>query len=196
MMRRLLKWLDVNFEPLTVTLIFFVMFALVTAQVIIRFIFKSGFSWGEEASRYLFVWLVFSGLSFAVRNNKHICTNFLRAMLDIHLQKAVMIIVDLLFLLFLGIIFKSSIDIVQTTAKFGDKGLTLPVSLNVLYSAALFGTSIMIIRGIQTLCWKIKRFKQPFELFSNEGGLQSGAEEIFFMPENLKTKDPGTSTWN
>ena len=53
-MKKTLRWLDVNFEAILMVLFFSLMILLVTVQVVLRFIFKTGFSWGEEVARLLF----------------------------------------------------------------------------------------------------------------------------------------------
>lgn len=184
-MKKALKWLDVNFEPLIVTIIFFAMLTLVSTQVVLRFIFESGFAWGEELSRYMYVWLVFCCLSYVVRNNKQISVAFARNMINPKAQKVIVLIVDIIFFAFIIILLRSSIGIVMTTAKFGDKGMTLPVTLNVMYVAGIVGYSLMLIRFIQVFIWKIKRFKCSFELFLNEGGLYSNVEKTFHMPKDM-----------
>lgn len=58
-MKKFLRWLDINFEPLCMTVMFYLMSGLMVLQVILRFAFHTGFAWGEEVSRFIFVWLVF-----------------------------------------------------------------------------------------------------------------------------------------
>ena len=51
-MKKTLRWLDVNFEAILMVLFFSLMILLVTVQVVLRFIFKTGFSWGEEPEQW------------------------------------------------------------------------------------------------------------------------------------------------
>ena len=71
-MKKFLRWLDINFEPLCMTVMFYLMSGLMVLQVILRFAFHTGFAWGEEVSRFIFVWLVFLSIPYAVRNARHI----------------------------------------------------------------------------------------------------------------------------
>lgn len=66
-MKKTLRWLDVNFEAILMVLFFSLMILLVTVQVVLRFIFKTGFSWGEEVARLLFVWMSFSSFGYLTR---------------------------------------------------------------------------------------------------------------------------------
>ena len=93
-MKKFLRWLDINFEPLCMTVMFYLMSGLMVLQVILRFAFHSGFAWGEEVSRFIFVWLVFLSIPYAVRNARHISIDFIREFLPVSIKKAVMIIVN------------------------------------------------------------------------------------------------------
>ena len=68
-MKKTLRWLDVNFEAILMVLFFSLMILLVTVQVVLRFIFKTGFSWGEEVARLLFVWMSFSSFGYLTRGS-------------------------------------------------------------------------------------------------------------------------------
>lgn len=68
-MKKFLRWLDINFEPLCMTVMFYLMSGLMVLQVILRFAFHTGFAWGEEVSRFIFVWLVFLSLDLLKQGN-------------------------------------------------------------------------------------------------------------------------------
>lgn len=59
-------------------LFFSLMILLVTVQVVLRFIFKTGFSWGEEVARLLFVWMSFSSFGYLTRGSRHVRVGFFR----------------------------------------------------------------------------------------------------------------------
>lgn len=47
--------------------------ALVTfVQIVLRYVFNSGFTWAQEATTYLFAWLVLLGISYGARKKTHI----------------------------------------------------------------------------------------------------------------------------
>ena len=41
-------------------------------QVIMRYVFHSSLGWSEELARYMFVWLVFIGISYGAKVMRHI----------------------------------------------------------------------------------------------------------------------------
>ncbi len=48
------------------------MATFVFVNVVLRYFFNSGITWSEEASRYLFIWLIFLGAIVAFRENVHL----------------------------------------------------------------------------------------------------------------------------
>lgn len=68
---KFLKWLDAHFERVCMGILFVVMFVVVLTGIITR-IAGSPISWTEEAARLSFVWMIFFGLSFGTKYDKHI----------------------------------------------------------------------------------------------------------------------------
>lgn len=185
-MKKALRWLDVNFEPLCMSITFFLMAGLITIQVILRFVFQSGFPWGEEISRFIFVWLVFLSIPYAARNGRHIGIDFLRERLPETARRIIMLIIDVGSIVLFAFLLKGSIAIVQHAAEYGDNALTLSISMNWLHVAAVVGYILMEVRLLQSLIWKITHFKSSYELFRNTNGRYSHALDLFFMPASEK----------
>lgn len=70
-MKHFLKQLDAHFERVCMGILFVVMFIVVFAGIVTRLI-GSPISWTEEAARLSFVWMIFFGLSFGTKYDKHI----------------------------------------------------------------------------------------------------------------------------
>ncbi|QCJ44731.1 TRAP transporter small permease [Bacillus sp. S3] len=182
-MKSAFAWLDKNFEPIIMTILFYAITTLITLQVILRFFFQSGFSWAEEVSRFLFVWLMYFSISYLTRNHGHIKISFLVDLLNEKMKKVMMIIVDLIFIAFSIAIFLSAIRICQSVIEFNDRAVTVDVSMNVIYGAGLIGFALIIIRLVQGIVWKVKNFSKPMEYFENERGVYSGVNEICLLPK-------------
>lgn len=58
-------------------LLMFIMVAVITAQVISRYIFGSPFTWTEELGRYTFIWMSFLGMALGVKKAGHIALDLL-----------------------------------------------------------------------------------------------------------------------
>lgn len=166
MMKKIFKWLDVNFEPLVTTVLFFAMTILVAGQVVLRFGFRQGFSWAEEFARYMFVWLVYLCVSYATRKNRHIKLSVVSGLFPEKGQKIFAIISDLLFFIFTVILLFNFMKVVESTARYGDMAVTLNVSRNVLYFSGAVGFLLNTIRLVQNIVWKVSRFSAPIGIFS------------------------------
>ena len=188
-MKKALKWLDINFEPLMMSVLFFAMTTLITVQVILRFVFKTGFAWGEEVSRYLFVWLVFMSIPYAARNNRHIGLDFIRELFPEKVRKVYMVMIDLAAIVMFGLFLYNAGMICYHAAYYGDMAQTLPASVNWMHAAAVVGYAMILVREFQCLAWKLSHFNSSYELFCNASGRYSGATKVFFMPADQKAHE-------
>jgi TRAP-type transport system small permease protein len=175
MVKKIYTWLDINFEPVIVVTMFSVMTGLVALQVVLRFIFQTGFSWAEEVSRYLFVWIIYLAVSYATRNNRHIKLSVILAAFPDKGKRVMSIVSDFLFFIFSAVAFYACYRVVATTSDFGDKAITINISMNVLYAAGLIGFALNTARLLQNLMWRIRYFKSDLTIFLNENGLVSGS---------------------
>ena len=177
MAKKILRWLDVNFEPIVVLALIIVMVSLIALQVVLRFFFKIGINWIEEITRYFFVWLVVFSTSYGARNNRHIRFNFLLTLLSDKGKRIVMLVSDALFFVFSATMIYYSYKLCEIIAKYGDRAVAIDISLNILYLAGLFGFILCSTRLMQCLWWKIKHFKDDIEIFetlySNEPEMQN-----------------------
>jgi len=74
-MKTILHHLDRSEEYLACTLLF-VLYLMLTFTIIMRFGFSIGYSWIEELSRVVFVWVVMLGAAAAMRRGTHIRLTF------------------------------------------------------------------------------------------------------------------------
>lgn len=184
-MKKTVQWLDANFEPILMALLFFAMILLVSLQVVLR-IFGKGFNWGEEMSRLLFVWLSFISFGYLTRNNRHVRMAFARDFLPDKARRAVMLLCDLLFMVFIVFGFTAAVTVCKQATQYGDNLVTIHATANVLYAAGLVGFLLMFFRRLQTIWWKIKHFNSSFARFENANGKYYASGEPFFV----WTKDP------
>lgn len=188
-MKKILRWLDINFEPLLMSITFYLMAGLMTLQVILRFVFHTGFAWGEEVSRFIFVWLVFLSIPYAARNGRHIGIDFLRELLPVPLRKAIAILVEAAALIMFGLFLRNAILVAAHASRYGDMAQTINASMNWLYYAAVVGYILIEIRLVQSLIWKIIHVKSSYKLFQNTNGRYSGATKLFFMPGHVQAEE-------
>mgnify|MGYP001398935140 CR=1 FL=1 len=63
-------WNNIEEYLLVYSLMFSV--GLIFIQVVMRYVFSSSLSWSEELARYLFLWQIWLGASYAVKEHRHL----------------------------------------------------------------------------------------------------------------------------
>ncbi len=192
MVKKIFSWLDINFEPIMMALLFYAITLLVSLQVVLRFVFASGFSWGEELARFMFVWLMYFSIAYATRNQRHIRVSFLINRFNEKVKKGFMIFTDFIFLAFAIIVFISAIKVCESVFRFQDMAVTLNVSLNIVYGAGVVGLGLIVIRLVQSILWKFKKWNDSMEVFENYTGIYTGADKICFLPKKASIDIPTT----
>jgi len=85
-------------------------FALMTTTALLgvffRYVMQSPFMWTEEVSRYLLVWMGFTAVSIALRQDRHIKVEVLPKVLPVVLAKAVGYLVEALIAWFFIVLLK------------------------------------------------------------------------------------------
>lgn len=68
------KAMDTLFRGIQILIAIFlgIMIVLVFANVVLRYVFSSGFAWSEEIARICFIYLVYLGTIDAFRDNRHL----------------------------------------------------------------------------------------------------------------------------
>ena len=70
----MLKWIN-RLEEGLIALLLAVMTFLTATQVVMRYVFNSGWVWSLEATTYSFAWLVLLGMAYGVRTRSHIAVD-------------------------------------------------------------------------------------------------------------------------
>ena len=73
---------------------------VIVAQVFCRYVLNSSLSWSEELARYLFIWMIYIGISYGVKLDKHICVDAVYSFAPKSIKRYYAIVSYLLFLLF------------------------------------------------------------------------------------------------
>jgi TRAP-type C4-dicarboxylate transport system permease small subunit len=157
---KLLKWLNEKFELTVCVVLMSLMTIVMFIQVVARRVFSNSLSWSEELARYLFLWLIYLGISYGAKTMKHIK---IEAFLGVFPKKArpfVIILGDILFFVFAIFIIYTSFVWVQRQIMLGQLSPALHVPMWVIYASPFVGYTLTTIRQIQTLVWRINQLKQ------------------------------------
>lgn len=81
-----------RFEEILISIMLGVTTLLVFAQVVARYIFNSGLSWGNELVEHLFLWIVMIGASYGFKHGVHLGVDILMKKLPPLARKAMSLV--------------------------------------------------------------------------------------------------------
>ena len=109
-------------EEWIISLMLLAMTGLTFLQVVMRYVFNSGFTWALELTTVFFAIMIFVGVSYGVRVGSHIGVDALVKLLPAGKRKAVALLAVALSLVYVGFILTGSM---QYVLKMKDVGIEL-----------------------------------------------------------------------
>lgn len=146
-----LKWLDENFEAFFLVVLSSIMVVVIFIQVFMRYVMQSSLSWSEELARYCFIWLIYIGISYGVKKQRHISVDAILLLFKERGKIIFSIIANLLFLVFAIFVVIYGYDISSKLLAWGQKSPANQIPMGLVYLAAPLGMAITAIRIIQNL---------------------------------------------
>lgn len=159
---KILHWLDRHTEEVLLVLFSVIMVAVIFLQVVMRQ-FNSSLSWSEELARYSFIWLVYIGISYGVKKDRHIKVDVLLLALKNKGKIILTIIANLLFIAFAIFVIRYGYDIAMQLLSFGQKSPANQIPMGLIYLATPIGMGLTLIRLIQNLVKHIKALKHEMQ---------------------------------
>lgn len=132
---------------------------LTFVQVVLRYVFNSGFVWALEATTYMFGWLVLFGMSYGVKVGSHIGVDMVVKLLPPRGQRAVGILAGLLCMLYASIILYGGIEYVQKMYQLGVEAEDIPIDRWLLLVILPIGFALLLLRLGQAT-WRILTGRQ------------------------------------
>ncbi|RSL29705.1 TRAP transporter small permease [Salibacterium salarium] len=154
---KILRWLDEHLEeyPLIILSIFTVL--LIFTQVVMRYVFNSSLSWSEEGARYAFIWMIYIGVSYGVKRQKHLNADAFSMLFERRGKIIIGMISTVSFLIFTLVIAFYGFDIVMKITR-DSAALQLPMGW--VYAAPATGMTLTTFRLIQQLVKQVKELKR------------------------------------
>ena len=97
---KVLKFLDENLEKMLCVIFLALMSIIIVLQVFFRYVLNNSLSWSEELARYLFIWMIYVGISYGVKMDKHICVDAVYTFMPKSIKRGYAIVAYVLFLIF------------------------------------------------------------------------------------------------
>ncbi|MBP1926428.1 TRAP-type C4-dicarboxylate transport system permease small subunit [Sedimentibacter acidaminivorans] len=156
---KVLKWLDENFEEKLMGLALWGIVVIMGIQVIMRYVFRSSLVWSEEVSRYLFIWMVFIGISYGIKNGSHMRIDMLEHFFP-KLRKGLGILADLCFLTFAAYMIGPGITVIESLLITGQTSPAGEIPMYIVYTGLLAGFILVLFRIVQKYILKFLQKNQ------------------------------------
>lgn len=150
----LLRALDKHFEPVLIVTGVTLITSVISLQIVLRF-FDNPISWAEELARYLFVWVIYLSISYAIRDDRHIRITAVLSLLPRVVQLICLIFADLIFMAYSVLVVYYGSAIIERSLDLGQisSGLEIPVA--VLYGSIVLGGALNVVRLLQRIRHRI-----------------------------------------
>jgi TRAP-type C4-dicarboxylate transport system permease small subunit len=134
--------------------IFWALGFIVFLQFFTRYVLNDSLAWTEEIARYGLMAVTFIGGAMVTRRNSHIAVVLLPNLLPAWASRLILACIDVVTLLFLGLLAYFSVLIVD---RMGVQRMTVfDVSMSVVYAAVALGCFLMFARQAQRV-WRNAR---------------------------------------
>ena len=127
---------------------------VVFAQVFYRYVLRNPIPWSSEVARYLFIAIVFLGLSSAYRKGEHIGFTVILNYVSERTGAMILIFIDLSVLLLMTVLLFYGYEAVELASRQISPGIGIRMS--VPYALVPIGSSLVIIQGISIFLKKAR----------------------------------------
>ena len=163
---KILKFLDDHLEEVLMSIFLVMIIVMMTAQVIMRYVFNNALSFPEEVSRYSFIWMCYLGVSYAVKKGGILKVDILTTLFP-KLQKPLDIFGDVLYAAFCALMIVPGFQTVTSIMENGSTSAAIGLPMWIVYLSFLIGAILTVIRTIEKY---ISLFRGKKENQIEEGG--------------------------
>ncbi|MFG6149423.1 TRAP transporter small permease [Halobacillus sp. B23F22_1] len=147
---KVIKWLDEHFEESLLVFFSVIMVAAISLQIFMR-LFGESLGWSEELGRYCFIWLVYIGISYGVKKQRHIKVDVMLLLLKERGKVILSMISNVIFLIFAVFVVIYGLEIAYKILEWGQMSPGLHLPMGLVYLATPVGMGITAVRIIQQL---------------------------------------------
>ncbi|WP_261884075.1 TRAP transporter small permease [Vibrio pelagius] len=137
--------MDKYFEPSIIVTFTLGLFTFIFLEIVLR-PFNISIAWSGEAARFLFVWVIYLGISYAIRDGRHIRVLALVKLLPVKTQQFLNLVSNLVFLSYQGIVLYYAIKITEKSFRLGQLAPAMEIPLAFLYVCLVVSAALSIIR--------------------------------------------------
>lgn len=138
------------FEKSLITILMVIMVVLIFLQVFTRYVLGDAMTWSEEASRYLFIWLIFLSIGIGFTEKSHISIDIIKDRLPAMGQKILnQFVYVILFLVMVYFTYQGFL-LADNMMGFGQKSATMQIPMWIVYVSLPIGFLFASLRLIQS----------------------------------------------
>ena len=152
-MRQILKQIDQNCERWLLLVFYSMIVMTIGTEVVRRFVLSYSSIWGEEIARYAFIYLVWIGVSAAVRDRAHIRIDVILQFLSARGKALIYLFGDFVMLAVALLALYFSFETLMISIKFGSVTHGLRIAQARFLAAVPFGFTLTCFRLIQSI-WR------------------------------------------
>ncbi len=142
-LKRLDEWL--------IAILLAAMTLLTFTQVVMRYVFNSGFTWAVELTTVLFAFMIFIGISYGVRVGAHIGVDALVKLFPPGIRRLVSILAVLLCLVYAGMVIYGSWQYVMKMKMVGIELEDMAIPMWTVRAILPIGFALLVLRFLPVL---------------------------------------------
>lgn len=138
-------------EELFSSMALVMMTAITVVQVFNRYVLQNSLDWSEEIARYLFIWAVYVGCSYATQMNRHLEVTVIRNMFGGKIAKPVTIAAYLCTMVFCVCASFWGVKFIMFLSSTGQKTPALEIQMYWVFLSVPVGLGLMAYRTLERI---------------------------------------------
>lgn len=157
-LKKILSAIDKHLEEVLMAVSLLGVVIMMSVHVFFRYVVKAPLTWSEEATRYLFIWFVFLGISYGIENDTHIRVNIIETLHPkvIPVFSKVQFIISTAFILYL---LPASYKVLQQVHMRHQVSAGLHIPMEYVYGSLFVGLCLSVIRILQKIVLYLTKAK-------------------------------------
>ncbi|EOD78196.1 C4-dicarboxylate transport system (permease small protein) [Grimontia indica] len=143
--------LEKYFEPTVIVASLLTIIIMVFADVIARFAFSTSIVVANEIARICFVYLIYFGISYAIREHRHMRVTFFIDKFPAKFKRMILLVSESIFLIYSITVCVLGIEITQQAIARGKTLSATQWPTSVLYAAIIFSGLLCALRLLYSL---------------------------------------------
>ncbi|WP_281544497.1 TRAP transporter small permease [Grimontia sp. SpTr1] len=143
--------LEKYFEPTVIVASLLTIIIMVFADVIARFAFSTSIVVANEIARICFVYLIYFGISYAIREHRHMRVTFFVDKFPAKFKRMILLVSESIFLIYSITVCVLGIEITQQAIARGKALSATQWPTSVLYAAIIFSGLLCALRLLYSL---------------------------------------------